>query len=71
MDMKKEGHRVAMFYLVQREDVNLFKPAFDIDPEYSNALKDAYQNGLEILVYQCKLTTKEITVDRKLKFEFD
>lgn len=69
MRMKDEGHRAVMFYLVQREDVSKFSPADSIDPNYASTLKEAYANGLEILVYQCVLSEKEIRVDRKIPFE--
>lgn len=67
-DMMKDGHRAVMFYLVQREDVNVFKPAAHIDPKYADALTSASSKGLEILVYQCHLNEHEIRIDRSLPF---
>jgi sugar fermentation stimulation protein A len=71
LDMVKEGHRAVMFFLVQREDANIFKPANDIDPLYAETLKNAYNNGVEILVYQAKVNPEEITIHKKLLFDLN
>lgn len=63
IELKKKGHRAVMFYLVQREDVTTFTPASNIDKEYAVLLKLAINQGVEVLVYRCKLGPKEITID--------
>lgn len=55
MDLKKEGYRCAMVYVVQREDVESFSPAKTIDPVYAQLLNEAAHTGVEIYVYQCRL----------------
>jgi sugar fermentation stimulation protein A len=64
--LKSEGHRAVMFYLVQREDVSCFSPAFNIDPEYSFWLGEAMNAGVEVLVYQCRLNNQEIGLKGRL-----
>ncbi|MBD3373752.1 DNA/RNA nuclease SfsA [candidate division KSB1 bacterium] len=64
------GHRCVMFYLVQRQDAQLFKPATFIDPVYSRALNEAHNRGVELLVYQSKITPQGIHIDKKLDFSF-
>lgn len=68
MDLKAKGFRAVMFYLVQREDVESFKPASHIDPKYAALLKEAKEKGVEILVYQCQVTDKSITLKKPLPF---
>ena len=65
----KKGHRGVMFYLVQREDVDLFMPATEIDPEYSRLLEEGHKNGLEILVYQCWVKRDGIKIRKPLPFK--
>lgn len=65
--IKEQGLRAVMFYLVNREDANTFSPASEIDPEYARLLKEAQTKGVEILVYQTKLSEEAITVDKRLK----
>lgn len=66
--IKELGHRAVMLYLVNRQDVDHFSPAADIDPTYAKLLKEAYNAGVEILPYQTKITTKGIIVDKRLPF---
>ncbi len=54
------GHRAVMFYLVQRMDARVFKPADHIDPDYGRELRKAIGNGVEILVYDVMLDIKRI-----------
>ena len=65
MNCVKEGHRAVMLFTVQRNDASAFKPASDIDPEYAKLLKQAFDNGVEILVYQAELSLEEITLTNK------
>ncbi len=45
---KTKGFRVALFFIIQRNDVKLFKAADKIDPLYANLLKEAHKHGVEI-----------------------
>lgn len=62
------GNRAVMFYLVQRMDVETFKPAAHIDPAYAKELKKAHKNGVEILVYDVIIDTKSISINRQIPF---
>lgn len=67
-DMVDAGNRAVMFYMVQREDCDGFQIAADIDPDYGAGLKIAIERGVEILCYQCKLSTQDIVLDRPIEF---
>jgi len=69
MKVVRKGHRAVMCFLVSREDCQLFKPAAHIDLVYSETLRKAQENGVEVLVYQAKISPPQITVDYPLKFE--
>jgi sugar fermentation stimulation protein A len=45
------GFRTMMFFLINRMDAALFKPADHIDPDYGKELRKAYKNGVEIMVH--------------------
>ncbi len=64
-----EGIRSAMLYIVQREDVEVFSPADEIDPEYGRLLREAKNAGVEILCYQCHLNPEGIEVIKPLPVE--
>lgn len=63
------GNRAVMFYLIQRTDVIRFEPASHIDPAYSEELKNAYNNGVEILAYDVNIDTKRISINRSIPFK--
>lgn len=67
MQIKADGLRAVMLYVVNREDVNHFSPASDIDLKYAELLKMAYKAGVEILVYQCSLSKEEIILKKKIE----
>jgi sugar fermentation stimulation protein A len=72
VELKKEvrrGNRAVMFYLVQRMDAKLFRPAEDIDPVYARELGKAARAGVEILVYDVLLDLESIRLNNKLKYE--
>jgi len=67
--IKESGLRAVMLFVVQREDVKIFRPAQSIDPEYSRLLKEAHDSGVEIFVYQCRISLTGITLGKQLTIE--
>ncbi|MEX0923263.1 MAG: DNA/RNA nuclease SfsA [Rhodovibrionaceae bacterium] len=68
--MVAEGHRAAMFYLVQRGDCRRFSIAEDIDPAYAAALREARSHGVEAICYSCNLTTGAIELAGPVEIVF-
>lgn len=66
MNLKKEGHRACMLYIVNRGDVDKFSPAKEIDPDYSSLLKQAEEIGVEIIAYQTQIKPEEVLVKNRL-----
>ena len=56
----QSGHRGVMFYLVQRMDARIFRPADHIDPAYGQELRKAVQKGVEVLAYDVTLDLEGI-----------
>lgn len=71
MQVKEQGMRAVMLYVVQRMDVDVFAPAWNIDPAYAKTLSEAYKKGVEIIPVQAKVTPEEIKIVRELPFELD
>jgi len=65
----RSGDRAVMFYLVQRMDAKLFRPADHIDPAYGKELRKAVKNGVEIMVYDVTLDSKGIRLNHAMPFE--
>ncbi len=67
--LHQAGHHCVMLYLISREDITHFEPAWHIDPTYSKKLSEINKAGIEILAYQCKLSPKEIILDNALEIK--
>ena len=66
-DMVKEGHRAVMFYLLQRGDADIMTIARDLDPHYGEALDKARRAGVEVVAFNCKMSTNAITVAKPVE----
>ena len=51
--LKKDGNRCVVFFLIQHPAGNFFRPNWENDPIFSKTLNEAYEAGVEILVYRC------------------
>jgi len=67
IQVKQNGKRAILLFLIQRSDGQNFTPAKTIDPKFAQTLKNAYENGVEILPYQTTITPKKITITKKIK----
>lgn len=68
--LKKEGNRCAVFFLIQHPAGNFFRPNWENDPVFSETLNEAYENGVEIIVYKCDNRLDGITLlPRPLDFD--
>jgi sugar fermentation stimulation protein A len=68
VEMVRQGHRGVMLFLVQRSDADAFAPAADIDPDYADELAQGMKQGVEVLIYQAKVTPEEIFMIRPLSW---
>jgi sugar fermentation stimulation protein A len=70
-DIAHRGHQAAAFFLVQRGDCRLFKPAEDIDREFMKAMLAARSAGVEILVHAAAVTPEDVTLGPPLPVSLD
>ncbi len=69
--MAAEGARAVMLFIVQRGDCRRFAPAADLDPAYAKALNLAASSGVELLCYDCEVTTAEIVLRKALEIDLE
>jgi len=67
-DMVRRGARAVMLYLIQRTDTGCFALAADIDPKYARAFEAAARAGVEAYAYDCQITPKHVTLNRRIPF---
>jgi len=67
MDASKKGFKTYVLFLVQIENMKYFKIAKDIDKDYYANYLIAKKSGVQFLAYRCKIDTKQIKIDKKIK----
>ena len=67
IEAKKKGYKSYLLFLVQIQGVENFKIAKDIDKEYYESYLLAKKAGVNFLAYRCKISSKEIRIEKKIK----
>ena len=67
IEATKKGYKCYVLFLVQISNCRYFKIAKDIDKEYYENYKIAKKSGVNFIAYNCKIGSKEIKIDKKVK----
>jgi sugar fermentation stimulation protein A len=67
IEMKQQGHRAVLFFLVQHSGIKSVNAATHIDQKYSELFKQARQAGVEIMAYQTTISTDGIEINKAIK----
>ena len=67
IEAKEKGYEAYLLFLVQIQGVESFKIAKDIDQEYYQNYLVAKKAGVRFLAYRCKISSKAIIVEKKIK----
>lgn len=62
IQMKKQGHRAVMLYVICRSENLPFRIAHEIDQNYAKSFEVAKDFGVEILTYQALITQENIAI---------
>ncbi|VAW58749.1 Sugar fermentation stimulation protein SfsA [hydrothermal vent metagenome] len=66
----KSGNRAVLLFIIMRTDVNLVTSADAIDPEYGRLLREAVNEGVDVLAWCANISPAGLTIDRAVPFEF-
>ncbi|MCF8365922.1 MAG: DNA/RNA nuclease SfsA [Bacteroidales bacterium] len=69
MEIKAEGMRAVMLYVIQRMDVEMFGPAWEIDPDYAETLLKAFAAGVEVIPVMADVSPEKIEISKILPFD--
>ena len=67
IDATKKGFKAYLLFLIQIQGIECFKIAKDIDKEYYENYLLAKKAGVVFLAYRCKINSKEIKIEKKIK----
>lgn len=69
IELKRQGLRAAMLYVVSRSDAERFTSAAKIDPDYAAALKEALKAGVEVYAVKVNRQGDDYTLKDLLPLE--
>ena len=67
IDAIKKGYKAYLIFLIQIQNMENFKIAKDIDNEYYINYLTAKKAGVNFLAYRCKISSKKIFIEKKIK----
>lgn len=65
--LAKEGYGAYVLFVIQMEDVRYLQPNDATDPDFGKALREAAENGVEILAVDCRVTEKEMRIQNPVE----
>ncbi|MFP4031502.1 MAG: DNA/RNA nuclease SfsA [Desulfococcaceae bacterium] len=65
------GTRSVIFFLIQRMDAEVFRPADEVDAAYGAGLRDVLEAGVEALAYDVHIDLSGIRLRRRLPVSLD
>lgn len=63
---KKEGYVAAVVFVVQMAEAMEFRPNEETHEDFARALREAKEEGVEILAYRCGVTPESLAIDRPI-----
>ncbi|QFI36451.1 DNA/RNA nuclease SfsA [Moritella marina ATCC 15381] len=71
MAVKKSGQRAVLLFVVQHTGITTLKPAKHLDKDYSDLVKQAINQGVEVFAYASTIETDGITLVEQISFNCD
>ena len=62
----KKGYKPYVLFLTQIQGINSFRIAKDIDKDYYQNYLIAKKEGVKFLAYRCKISAKEIYIEKRI-----
>ncbi len=66
MGMQRDGHRAVLFFCVQHTGVEVVSPADLIDPAYGRVLREAAEQGVDVIAYRADIGETEIALVERI-----
>ncbi|GCD13058.1 DNA/RNA nuclease SfsA [Clostridium sp. FP2] len=67
IEAKKMGFGAGVLFLIQMNNIDDFSPYDDMDGAFGQALRLAYNEGVDIYAYECEVGEKFITLSKSVK----
>ena len=67
----EEGYEAYILFVIQMKEISLFHPNDVTHKAFGDALREAKQNGVNVLAYDCKVTLDSIELDRQVGVKYE
>lgn len=67
IEIKKLGMGAGVLFLVQMDEAKYFRPNWEMDKKFSEALKSAKEIGVDIFAYTCFVKEDEISIKEEIE----
>lgn len=71
ISLTDEDYRCYILFVIQMEDVYIFKPNDTTHKAFGTALREAEKKGVEILAYNCKVDTDSIEIMNEIEVDLN
>lgn len=65
----KEGYKGVVLFLIQMKGPTIFRPNWEMDISFSQAIKFAYDNGIKVLAYDSIVTENSIVLNEQIEID--
>lgn len=63
----EDGFEAYILFIIQMKEIDLFKPNFETDSTFSNALIEAEERGVKILAVDCEVKEDEVVCRKEVR----
>jgi len=70
-DRARAGDRAVLVFFVNRPDVEVFRPAYEVDRAYAEGLSRAVAAGVEVIPLRALLSRAGVSVGEEIPFRLD
>ena len=65
--LAREGYGAYVLFVIQMADVNCLRPNDTTDPAFGKALREAAENGVQVLTMDCAVTENSMAIDKPVE----
>jgi sugar fermentation stimulation protein A len=66
-----EHGRAAACFVIQRNDAREWRPNEEMDPEFTAALRNAVENGVEAYAFTCDINLNTVSIQKRVPINLD
>ena len=69
IEVKKLGKGAGVIFVIQMEDVKSFSPNIETDRKFTESLRSAKLNGVDVFAYECNVTENSIELSKEVPID--